>query len=168
MGARLIASTTITGSAAADITFDNIPQTFRDLWAICHFRDTAAISRGNPRLKINDVTGFGGVARYYYYNGTMYYNSSLPQTSNIFGDVSGDGVTAGIFGITEFFVYNYASTTQKKHIGNSYASPNDDATAKVGLESVFIDSITPVTKIVLLPASGSWAVASSVHLYGVR
>ena len=163
---ELIASSTVGAGGAASIDFTSIPNTYTDLVVKISGR-TSRSAAGSDWVKIafNGVTTnlsmrslFGGGSSVGSYTDTTIYSStnSNSQTSSTFGN-------------TEFYIPNYAGSTNKSVSGDGVsetnASTNNDMTLIAGLWS----STAAISQVNLTPYTGpNFLQYTTAYLYGVK
>lgn len=162
----LIASNTL-GSAAASVTFSSIPGTYTDLvlkWsARC---DTTTenvdiqLNAATTNYSLTQIDGYGssGVA-------------SSRSTTGLVGirvyGMTNSNNTASTFGSAEFYLPNYAGSTNKPN--STFAATETNGTvaliqAVAGLRS----NTDAVTSLKLQTGSGNFVAGSSFFLYGLK
>lgn len=165
-----IASQTL-GSAAATVTFSNIPSTFTDLVV-------RVSARSNASGEIYDFMTFqvsGDTATNYSYTrlegSTTAGSASFSNNSNIqVGPIPGPDSTASLFGSAEIVISNYATSANKPiSIDNRqeyYDSTN--GTWRVNVMAALWRSSSAVSSIVFDALYGNFVAGSSFYLYGIK
>ena len=162
---------TIGAGGAANVTFNNIPQTFTDLKIDVSARTTAAVQATDIFAFFNNDTGAGNV-----YSGTRLIGTGTAagtdrQTNtNVmrWGDAIGTSSTANTFASTSVYVPNYTTSTFKQVVVDS-VDENNAAASNIFLSAMFYFPSSPsgITKILLGPLSGSFAQHTTVTVYGI-
>ena len=158
----LISSNVLSGSAAS-VTFSSIPSTYTDL-----------VIRGSSRQTTGTYTSI-----FYTFNSiTSAYSDTfldnVPSSSRdssmaygYLGKDSGSATTSNTFGSFEFYIPNYAGSTNKP--SSSFAvSENNDATAqRINVVANLLGNTAAITS-VTMSASVSFETGSSFYLYGIK
>jgi hypothetical protein len=163
---ELIASSTVGSGGAASIDFSSIPSTYTDL---C-FKISARITRSGAVTDIMNVS-FNGTStnescRRMEGNGA---SASLASNSLLLAyQASSTDATASTFGNGEFYIPNYAGSTNKS-ASNDGVSENNGTTAFAGLAANLWSNTAAINQVTFTPDSGSDFVQySTIYLYGVK
>lgn len=167
----LIQSVTVGSGGAASIEFGSIPATYTDLIIKHSLRSAVSAALNDCYLRFNSSTSG--------YSERMLYNSSgtaAGSASNSAGNIAWAGTmpagtaTASIFGNTEIYIPNYASSTTFKSISFDTSGENNSATNwSLMLNAGLWSNNSAITSITLYPASSSTFVQySSASLYGIK
>ena len=165
----LIASNTLS-SAAATVTFDNIPNTFDDL--ILHIssrNDDAGTANAVLNLRLNNLSTSIYSFTALYGNGSAASSARASSTTSI-TDIyqSGDLATASTFGTVEIYIPKYLSTT-KKPVGAYGAAETNNSAATMAANAGLVDLTSAVTRVDLLNNSTKqFKSGSSFWLYGIK
>jgi hypothetical protein len=164
---RLIQTYTAT-SAVSTITLSSIPATYTDLLLKVHFRVTRAVTASTFVMVFNGVTS-GYSNRIIEANGGSVTSASSSGADIRDMIVPGNNATASIFGNTEIYISNYASTTKHKSISIDSASENNATTSYVELNAALWANTAAISSIVFSEPNGSsnFATNSTVYLYGI-
>jgi hypothetical protein len=162
-----IATTTL-GSAASEIIFDNIPQTYTDLVVIVNARRTDAATDGSLFLipwnsslpaspqSLTTLVGNGSSAA---------SGRSSNQDGLLMGLVPAGNAASGTFGIAEVHLMNYSNTTTFKTLLCRSNNAGTDVRAEVGLTR----TTAAITRLYILTFSAVTMLAgSSASLYGIK
>jgi hypothetical protein len=152
------------GSAAANITFSSIPQTYTDLYLlICaRINENAAIGEA-VYITLNGSTS-NFTNRYLQGDGSGASSSTLTrylatQTSN--------QATANTFGNAAVYIPNYTSSNFKS-ISTDSVSENNATTAYQALQANLWSDTSAITSITLVAGTGDqFMTNSSATLYGI-
>jgi hypothetical protein len=110
-----IATVTVGSGGAATIEFTSIPSTYTDLCILVSARNTANNSgeeQGQVVLTFNSATtNFSGRALYGYGSGVGSLSSTSDQA--IWGYITSAQATTNTFGNTQFYIPNYAGSSNK-------------------------------------------------------
>ena len=140
---------------SADITFANIPGTYRDLLVLANLR--------------NDHSGTGADLAYMQFNadaGANYRSSSSATTTGIFiGNNPNAGTPVNEVGTFRFWVFDYSRTAWKKTAQgqNTFNQPVAFTIANNGGFWAVTDAITQIR---IYPASGNFVATSRATLWG--
>jgi hypothetical protein len=161
-----IASVTVGAGGASSIDFTSIPSTYTDLVLKISARSNKALA-GADWAKI----AFNGVAtnqtlRALYGSGST--AGSYTDTA-IYVSTTSNSQTASTFGNSEYYIPNYAGSTNKSVSGDgtseTNASTNNDLILIAGLWS----STAAINQITLTPFTGTaWLQYSTATLYGIK
>jgi hypothetical protein len=163
---ELIASSTVGSGGAASIVFSSIASTYTDLVVKVSGRTTRTAAGSDwVKISFNGVTTnlsmrslFGGGTSVGSYTDTSIYSST-----------NSDSQTATTFGSTEFYIPNYAGSTNKSvsadGVSEINSSTNNDMTLVAGLWS----STAAINQITLTPYTGpNFMQHTTAYLYGVK
>ena len=165
----LIASNTL-GSNTASVTFNSIPQTYKDLVLIASVRTNSG-SFDYLSVKPNGDEGASGP-----YSHTRLVGDGGSATSARFNDkafqyvvaVNGTTSTSNTFGSTEIYFPNYTSTNSLPMYGFSVNETNA-STAYIGANALLWRGAAAMTSLVLSAYNGSSLLSgSSFYLYGIK
>jgi hypothetical protein len=146
------------GSAAANVTFSSINQTYRDLVLVIHSKGSTT---QDHRIRFNGDSG----SNY----------SRVSMSANTSAAVSGSG--SGTEGVISSWAF--ATTTQEILITvqvMDYTATDKHKTALVrsnnpasGVEAIAVRyaSTSAVTSLLVFPSSGNWAAGGTFSLYGI-
>ena len=163
----LLNNTTL-GSTQSAITFSSISNAYTDLRLKCSVRTTAGVTVDNIFFSVNGSsvsylnrmmygTGNGGNA--VSSTGSTTYFDSLIQP--------GANSTANTFGYTEFYLPNYAGSTNKT-ISVESASENN-GTAWLIIAGGVWNNTTAINSVTITAPGGSqFVIGSSMYLYGIK
>ena len=165
---REIASTRVSGSVAASITFSSIPATYKHLLILLSGQcDNAA--EQNLLMRFNGDTG----ANYHWQlmqgsGATAAASSSASQTAIIPGSVLGSAHTNRA-GSSYIFIPEYTGTTWHKNSLSQGGRIKNDTANDFIFQTFFghWKSTAAITSITLLPATGNFQIGSIATLYGL-
>lgn len=156
-------SSNVLASSAASVTFSAIPATYTDL-----------VIRGNTRQTTGTYTSL-----FYTFNSiTSAYSDTfldnVPQSSRdssmaygYLGKDSGSATTANTFGSFEFYIPNYAGSTNKPSSSFAVSENNDATLQRITVVANLLSNTAAITS-VTMSASVSFAAGSSFYLYGIK
>jgi hypothetical protein len=159
-----IATSTVTGSAATDITFSSIPSTYTDLVLVCFIRSTRTLAYGVMSLRTNGNTSS-------VYNNIKFFGADGSQgvngTSFELGPIASDHATASnIFSPCIIHFNNYANTTTHKTIIGE--TKNNNYQYGVQLSVGTFRSTSAIDTIRVYDGyGGNLAVGTTATLYGI-
>lgn len=165
---KLIAKTTL-GSAAATVTFSDIPQTYTDLYFLISARSTfsGGTAYRSFYVKPNNATT-NLSTRIIYGSGTTV--GSETDTTGIYPNVSAAGSTSNTFGSVEIYIPNYAGSTNKS-ISATWAAETNAASGNIlGATAGLWSSTSAITSMVFDAATTvgtTFTADSSFFLYGI-
>ena len=158
-------SSNVLASSAASVTFSSIPATYTDLvlrWSARCSTTTENVdiqlNAASTSYSITQVDGYGS-------SGTASSRSTTDPGIRVYG-MTQSGDTANTFGSAEFYLPNYAGSTNKPN--STFAVTETNATqaliqAVAGLRS----NTDAVTSLKLQTGSGNFVSGSSFYLYGI-
>ena len=155
-------------ASAASVTFANIPQTgYTDLKVVISARTDSAAVNDNVAIQPNGNTS-NRSARRIYGTGVSALSDSLVNI--VSGNIAGANATANTFGNAEFYLPNYAGSTNKSLSVDSAAVNNSTNTAFLGLAAELWANTAAITSIKLTPNTGgsSFVQYSTAVLYGIK
>jgi hypothetical protein len=166
---ELIYSATVGSGGAADITFNTIPSTYTDLCIKVSGRTNFA-TNSVAYAAITQINGSstGLSVRYLLGDGSGTPASGTDSTNGVYGAISTNGNTASTFGSCEFYIPNYAGSTQKS-ISVDAVSENNATFAEAWLGAGLWTGTSAITSIKLTPLQGTlFQQYTTAYLYGVK
>lgn len=158
-----IASTTISGTGTATITFSSIPQTYTDLELVIQVRENSG-SDGNTFIQFNSDSGTNYSLTQLYGSGSAGgSNRASSQTKTGFYGNASQVDPSTTYGFSKAYIFNYSNSTTYKSI---YSQGNYTAIEVVARTHLW-RSTAAITRIDLTLASGNYANGSVVTLYGI-
>lgn len=152
---------------SSGFNFNNIPQTYDDLYVIVSGRIASGASYGNLALQVNGVTS--GTSYYTHRltgNGTGISSDRIPGNNFIYvGELNGDTSMANVFGICTMYIPNYAANTWKQILTDNI-SENSSTAAFIGLHSALIQNNAPITSLTF-SGVGTLLAGTTFTLYGI-
>ena len=165
-----IATNTLS-SAQASITLSSIPNTYTDLVLVLSLRATNTSTLSENYLQINGVTTslYSSVPVYGSGGGNDYGSSrQLNQTDVRFGFSNGGTSTTSVFGSSEIYFADYASSaTTGRALGSVSVTEQNGPSNQMNAVSGTFRSTNAITSI-LLGTSVGFATGSSFYLYGIK
>ena len=162
----LIASNTL-GSAAASVTFSDIPGTYTDLGVRISPRSDASFKSRVLKVNFNNVTGTSYSCTYLHGNGSSVSSGRASNTSTIQdATVPAATATSNTFGSTEIYVPNYTAATNKPI--SIFSLAEDNATAADLYATAGLFSNTSAITQIEFATSGNFVSGSSFFLYGIK
>jgi hypothetical protein len=161
---ELIASSTVGSGGAATISFSSIPSTFTDLCVKFSARDNSSYIANNIALSFNGSTSSFSV-RNLYGNGS----SALSGTSsNQAGLAAAANATSNTFSNSEFYIPNYAGSTNKSYSADT-VSENNATEAYDWFNAGLWSNTAAITSITITAgSSATFQNYSNFYLYGVK
>lgn len=158
----------VLGSDAASVTLGSIPGTYTDLLLIVSCRGDTNTGPANQYgtdfyLRLNGATT-NHSSRVLASNGSA-VNSSSP--SSIRAVLTLPRATSSTFGSTEFYIPNYAGSTNKSVSVTSVQESNHSNDVYMEVSAGLWSSTAAVTSLELVPYTGDFVTGSSFYLYGI-
>jgi hypothetical protein len=168
--AEIIQTVTVGAGGAANIEFTNIPQTYNDLKLVLSARTTAAVAYENIQLQFNNSGGTAYSDRIVFSNSQNALSASNTGQANTFFQYAvSSTATSSTFSSVDFYIPNYAGSTNKSISVDSVAENNSSTTAFLGLASELWANTAAITSIKLTPNTGgsTFVQHSTATLYGI-
>jgi hypothetical protein len=166
---ELIASATVGSGGQADITFNTIQANWTDLCIKVSGRTNFA-TNSVAYAAITQINGSssGLSVRYLLGDGSGTPASGTDSTNGVYGAISTNGNTASTFGSCEFYIPNYAGSTQKS-ISVDAVSENNATFAEAWLGAGLWTGTSAITSIKLTPLQGTlFQQYTTAYIYGVK
>lgn len=162
-----LASTTVGAGGTSAITFSNIPQNYTDLVIKVSSRTLDTVNDSDPlAIQFNGTTTSLSARALY---GTGSAGASLTRASN--SNVAWTDTTlntASTFGSAEWYIPNYAGSTNKS-ISVDSVQENNATAAIAAISAVLWSNTTAISQIKILSGNGyNLAQYSTATLYGIR
>jgi hypothetical protein len=149
-------------SAQASIEFTSIPQNFTDLVFALSLRDTT----GSVALGVSINGSFLNLSsRFLQGVGSGTPSSSSGTDISVINTASGR--TANTFGSAQIYIPNYASTTTPKSLSIESAEENNATESFMRLTAGLYSSNTAITSLAITSGGGTFAIGSTISLYGI-
>ena len=168
----LIADTTVSGAAAANIDFASIAGTYKHLRVVGQARGDTAANNVLVKLRMNaDST-----AAHYQWDIAEFYGGSTgngsengSDTAMSIGHACANTSPANTPGVFAIDIPNYASTVFNKVITGTYgyASGGGAGGNLTGTAFGIWVSTAAITELTFLPAAGNFIIGSRISLYGI-
>lgn len=164
-----IATVEVGAGGASSMDFSSIPSTYTDLVLKVSSRDTNATgNNGFVTVQFNGSTS-GYSNRWIRGAGSGTPISSMGLTTGIDGGIGqamdSAGNTASTFANVEFYIPNYAGSTNKS-VSNDSVSEENGTTAYMGLNAGLWSNTAAITSISIKPTT-LFAQYSTATLYGI-
>ena len=167
----LIETVTVGSGGAANIEFTSIPQTYTDIVLKLSARMSYNTSAHYAELYLTVNNNAGSIysnRRLVANSATTYSFSDSSATSNT-AFVAGSSATASVFGNSEYYFSNYASSNAKSVSADIAVETNDGTNYLTVLSAVLINTTSAITSLKLAATSGQTLVQfSSASLYGIK
>jgi hypothetical protein len=168
---ELIASSTVGATSVTSIDFTSIPSTYTDLVVIISGRTDGS---GNMAMQVNSTTS-GYTGKRLSGSGTSATSDSLSGqngfTGNSYytGTLGGSSSTASTFGNAQFYIPNYAGSTNKS-ISTDTVNENNGTAAYMDLTAGLLSNTAAISSIKLLcwVTTDKFVQYTTAYLYGVR
>jgi hypothetical protein len=163
MSMTLVSTVTVGSGGVSGITFSSIPSSFTDLYVVTSTRDTFNNGQTwvNVGLTFNGV-GTGYTSRTLYGDGSS--AASLSESSITFRH-EGAGQTANTFSSTQFYIPNYAGSTNKS-LSIDAVTENNNTTSWQGITAALFSNTAAITSMTFTPNT-LFAQFSTAYLYGI-
>ena len=166
----LIASSTVGAGGSASIDFTSIPGTYTDLSLKVSIRAANAAAYNSANVTFNgSATGYSEINLYGNSSGSVSLSNSGAQIDYLWADAA--NATASTFGNSEFYIPNYAGSTNKS-ISFDITSENNATTvntAFAGMMAALWSNTAAINRITITAGSSSTFVQySTAYLYGVK
>jgi hypothetical protein len=166
-----LASVTVGSGGSSVISFDNIPQNYKDLCIKVSARQTVT-NADSMGIKINGATtGNSSV----WLAGTSTAVQSATDASSVivvsYAGLPGSGSTANTFSNIEIYIPNYAGSTEKSISSDSVGENNSAAafSAQASILAGLQTSTSAITSLTLnVYTGGNFVQHSTATLYGIR
>jgi hypothetical protein len=165
----VLISSSVLGSAQANVTFSSIPATFNNLYIRILARGDNASSTTNLNIQLNGDT----TSSYYIYdlfgnnNVATSFGTGATFTSGAISQLAAASNTANVPTIVTADIIGYASTTFYKSIQSvSTTTAATVANSWIILYGTTWTNTTAVNSIKLFPAAGNFVTGSAFYLYG--
>jgi hypothetical protein len=153
------------GSNASTISISGIPQTYKDIVV----RWSVRIVSGNPlngfTLRFNSDSSAIYSSRFYAYDGGLYFNYDTGSGAFASPVVNGGSSIANTFTFGEFYIPDYASTSNKV-FSYQEAAPNNSTSARVVHAAGRYNNSTGITSVNF--SNATFAAGSSLYIYGIK
>lgn len=169
-GGALTLITETSPSGTGVVTFNSIPNTYRDLIVVVRGRgDTAAVSV-TPGLTLNNDTGanYGRVRMGTTNGSTTGAAATSGDTSASIGSIPAASATASVAGSIEAIIYDYKGTTFHKELMSVQGGRlgTADSTWNANLFASRWSNTAAVTRVDITLSAGNFVAGSVVSLYG--
>jgi hypothetical protein len=165
---KLIATTTVTGSNAANISFTSIPDTYTDLVLLCSLRNTPSDSN-DTMLRFNGVTTS-------YSQRTLLGSGSAVSTNTgtsatylrLYAGANPPSYTSNTFSNLAIYIPNYTASVNKS-VSVDTVTENNATAAFQGMIAGLWSNTAAITSIELdfYDSVSEYLVGSSASLYGI-
>lgn len=160
-----IATVTVGAGGAASMDFTSIPSTYTDLCVKICARTTNAAVNDNVSIRPNGNTT-NRSARRLYGQGISALSDTL--TDIVVGNIAGANATASTFGNAEFYLPNYAGSSNKSFSNDGVNESNVATGVAMSIVAGLWSSTAAITSLNLYTESGSNFVQySTATLYGI-
>jgi hypothetical protein len=161
---KALSTVTVGASGSSSISFSNIPQTYTDLKLVISSRDTSGSVNDYPRISFNGSSSSQQlVALAGNGTGTSTYTDTALYTMS-----QGDTGTASIYGNAEFYIPNYAGSTNKS-LSSDGVNNNNATNSGISIFTGLWSNTSPITSITLTPydITKTFQQYSTFTLYGI-
>jgi hypothetical protein len=164
---ELIASSTVGSGGAASIDFSSIPATYTDLRVVASVRTNRAPDSDAIKMRFNgSSTSFTGKVLYGSGSGIASFAGTTDGIGNAY--VPSAYNTANTFGNTEFYIPNYAGSTNKS-VSVDSVGENNATYAEMDMIAGLWSNTAAITSISIVPNVGTLLLQySTAFLYGIK
>ena len=165
-----ISSVTVGVLGAATIDFTSIPSTYTDLVVKLSGRGTDLSNRVVPYFRFNgSSTGYSAIRLYGQDASTTGSAANEGGTTAIFSNRMPAGTaTSNTFGSLEFYIPNYAGSTNKSSSSESAAENNSTTSWNLSMVAGLWSNTAAITSISIAADVGNFAQYSTAVLYGIN
>lgn len=164
-GNHVLLETIALTQSATSITFDSIPQTgYSDLKIVMSARSSVSQPYDGTTLTFNGTSSSSNWTRRQIEGGDGAVNA-YNNTTSIGGYISGGNATANTFGISEIYISNYTSSTNKSISIDSVSASNATNGVYQDLISQLWSNTSAITSITL--STTNFVAGSTFSLYGI-
>lgn len=163
---KAIAKTVLTGTQN-NIDFTSIPATYTDLLLVVSGRSSGSGTSQSIYLSCNyATTGYGSTTF------IAIESNGSTVTSDTYanqGGIPGSGSTSNTFGNAEFYLADYAGSTQKS-INSTVINESNTGTitARIRTTAALLNDTNPITTIRVVDSGGGFVSGSRFDLYGIK
>jgi hypothetical protein len=168
MTMHFITSQTVTGSAA-QLTFNNIPQTFNHLHIKVFGRHATANSINASFVQINSFGGAYPAYNNFAGNGTSAASGASTSSIIPLPSLPGTSASANMVGSFILDILDYSSTIKRKTV-RSFGGVDLNGSGSVGIHIGFGPDNAAITNLILgaaFTAPYTFAVGTRVDIYGI-
>lgn len=156
-------ATTDLSTPVGTVTFSSIPQGYTDLKVVCSTRQTGSVATASINFTFNGLTtGF----TYKALQGSGSAASSFSGSTGYFGQGDAATATSNTFGNAEFYIPNYAGSTNKS-VSSDTVDENNATAAYTQMTAILWSNTAAITSIGLVSGNGNWDTYSTFTLYGI-
>lgn len=169
-GYNWIASTSVTGASASELTFSNIPASYNHLRIVAVLRSARTFS-GNYVDTLGFYLNGGGMNRAHATWGdgfNRYSNASVGSGLIVSASSSTNATPSTLFALVIADIYDYKSNAAKTiRTVYGFDGNNNSQGGIVGIGSTFANQGNPITSVGLYAGSGNLLQNSKASLYGI-
>jgi hypothetical protein len=160
-----IASVTVGSGGSSSIDFTSIPSTYTDLVIKLSARSASTSNFDNPRLTINGSSSTFSRRILYAESGSV---GSESASDRLIGAVPAANATSNTFGSLDFYLPNYAGSSNKSYSADSVTENNSTTQASWLLAGLW-STTSAITSITLsLGSALNFVQYSTATLYGIK
>lgn len=163
-------ATTLVGSGGTNnVTFNDIPQTYKHLQIRLIVRSTTGgVNQDELRLQINNDTSSSYARHILFANGSTVTSSGSANQSFIYcGGAVRDGVTASIYSIAVIDILDYTNTNKYTTV-RSLNGDDQNGAGSLHFSSGLWMNTDAVTSVKFYPEANSFKQHSRFSLYGIK
>ena len=161
-----IATVTVGAGGATSMDFTSIPSTYTDLTVKICARTTNASVNDNVSIRPNGNTTNRSARRIYGTGGSVLSDS---LTDIVVGNIAGSSATGNAFGNAEFYLPNYAGSTNKSFSTDGVNEYDQATGVNMSMVAGLWSSTAAITSLNLYSEAGANFVQySTATLYGIK
>ncbi len=163
-----IATTTVGSGGAANIEFTSIPQTYTDLVIKVSARMDRAVDRQSLNVWFNNSTGSWSGKRLAGYDSGSKLSDNSSTTYYQIPQGTGTTSTASTFSNSEYYIPNYAGSTNKTISSDSVTENNSSTSWIVDLGAGLWSNTAAITSLKIDGNGYNFLQYSTATLYGIK
>jgi len=157
---------TVGAGGASSIDFTSIPATYTDLKLVVSGRINEAVTYDSPVLYFNGSTANFTFRQIYGTGSTVGSNSA--SNGNNFTNLNGTSSTASTFSNNEYYIPNYAGSTNKSFSIDTVTENNSSTGNGLGLQAGLWSNTAAINQITITaPSTYLFVQYSTASLYGI-
>jgi hypothetical protein len=163
----LISSITVGSGGTSNMEFTSIPATYTDLLVKLSLR-TSSSSVDMIKITFNNTTANYSYRMIYYNGGGLFSYNGSGQSFFEYQFANGTSTTANTFSNGEFYISNYAGSTNKP-VSLTNVTEDNSSTAYITPMALLWSNSSAITSIKLVPNTGpNFLQYSTAYLYGIK
>lgn len=153
--------------SGANFDLQSISSVYRYLKIVCYLRGSEAAANNFGLIRFNNDSGANyNRNRIWNNGGVMNVADAFGQTSGTIGNLPMNSATANRFGSVEITIPNYANAVNHKVAHCQAMGSISDASHFNEQHGIVWKSAVAISRIQILPSSGTWSTGSRITVYG--